>query len=51
MISIYKVPDNLPALVINGKVHSGFKSVEEIEKTFPELEKSVKNTSSKTTKK
>lgn len=54
MISIYKVPDNLPALVINGKVHSGFKSIEEIEKTFPELEKSAKDTPSKvktTTKK
>lgn len=38
MISIYKVPDNLPAIVINGKVYSGFKSIEEIEKTFPELE-------------
>ena len=47
MISIYKVPDNLPALVINGKVHSGFKSIEEIENTFPELEKSAKDTSSK----
>lgn len=54
MISIYKVPDNLPALVINGRVHSGFKSIEEIEKTFPELEKSAKDTPSKvktTTKK
>jgi hypothetical protein len=38
MISIYKVPDNLPAIVINGKVYSGFKTIEEIEKTFPELE-------------
>lgn len=38
MISIYKVPDDLPAIVINGKVYSGFKTVEEIEKTFPELE-------------
>ncbi len=38
MISIYKVPDNLPAIVINGKVYSGFKTVEEIEKTFPQLE-------------
>lgn len=38
MISIYKVPDNLPAIVINGKVYSGLKTVEEIEKTFPELE-------------
>lgn len=38
MISIYKVPDSLPAIVINGKVYSGLQSVEEIEKTFPELE-------------
>ena len=38
MTSIYKVPDNLPALVINGKVYSGLQSVEEIEKTFPQLE-------------
>ena len=38
MTSIYKVPDNLPAIVINGKVYSGFQTVEEIEKTFPELE-------------
>lgn len=38
MISIYNVPDNLPAIVINGKVYSGFKSVEEIEKILPELE-------------
>jgi glutaredoxin len=38
MISIYKVPDNLPAIVINGKVYSGLKTIEEIEKTFPELE-------------
>jgi hypothetical protein len=38
MTSIYKVPDNLPAIVINGKVYSGFKTVEDIEKTFPELE-------------
>ncbi|MBK5215708.1 MAG: hypothetical protein JJE53_02795 [Candidatus Pacebacteria bacterium] len=38
MRSIYKVPDNLPAIVINGKVYSGFKTVEEIEETFPQLE-------------
>jgi len=38
MTSIYKVPDDLPAIVINGKVYSGFKSLEDIEKTFPELE-------------
>jgi hypothetical protein len=37
MKSIYKVPDDLPAIVINGKVYSGFKTLEEIEKTFPQL--------------
>lgn len=41
MISIYKVPDNLPALVINGKAITGFKTVEDIKETFPELEKST----------
>ncbi len=38
MISIYKVPNNLPALVINGKVYSGFQSIDTIEKTFPQLQ-------------
>lgn len=38
MISIYKVPDVVPALVINGKVYSGFQSVEAVEKTFPQLQ-------------
>lgn len=48
MTSIYKVPDDLPAIVINGKVYSGFKTVEEIEKTFPELE-SIKPEEAETT--
>ncbi|MFA6251427.1 MAG: hypothetical protein WC603_02255 [Candidatus Paceibacterota bacterium] len=39
MISIYKVPDNLPAIVINGKIYNGLKTIEEIEKILPELEK------------
>ena len=38
MVSIYKVKDNLPAIVINGKVYNGFKTLEQIEKTFPQLE-------------
>lgn len=38
MTSIYKVADNLPAIVINGKVYNGLQSLEEIEKTFPQLE-------------
>ncbi len=37
MISIYKIPDNLPALVINGEVLSGFKNIEEIEELAPGL--------------
>ena len=47
MTSIYKVPDNLPALVINGKVYSGFQTVEQIEKTFPQLEAIKKKEESK----
>jgi len=38
MTSIYKVKGDMPAIVINGKVYNGLKTVEEIEKTFPELE-------------
>ena len=38
MISIYKVPSNLPALVINGKVYAGFQSMEDIQKNFPQLQ-------------
>lgn len=54
MISIYKVKDNLPALVINGKVYNGLQSLEEIEKTFPQLKKVAAKkttTTSSTTKK
>ena len=50
MTSIYKVPDNLPAIVINGKVYNGLQTLESIEKTFPELESiKPKDTSSKAT--
>ncbi len=51
MISIYKVPDELPALVINGKVYSGFQSVEAIEKTFPQLQSIKKKEIPKNTSK
>lgn len=37
MISIYKVPNDLPAIVINGKVYSGFNSLEDIEKLIPDV--------------
>jgi hypothetical protein len=54
MTSIYKVSDNLPAIVINGKVYSGFKTLEEIEETFPQLESikpktPIKKTTTKST--
>lgn len=38
MISIYEVPDDLPAMVINGEVYSGFKNIKEIEEILPQLE-------------
>lgn len=37
LISIKHIEDSLPALVINDKVYYGFKSVEDIENTIPEL--------------
>ena len=38
LISIYDVEDTkLPAMVINGKLVTGFKSVEEVEKMLPAL--------------
>ncbi len=39
LISINKVKNELPALVIKGKVYYGFKNVEEIEKIIPDLAK------------
>jgi hypothetical protein len=37
MISIYKVSDSMPALVVDGKVYNGFKTSEEIEELIPEV--------------
>lgn len=38
LISIYKVEDTkLPAMIMNGKLVTGFKSVEEVEEILPEL--------------
>ncbi len=37
MISMYKVPDKLPAMVINGKVYSGFKTADDMKKLVPEM--------------
>jgi len=35
LLSIYKVPATLPTLVINGKTHSGFMSVDALKKLLP----------------
>jgi hypothetical protein len=37
LISIYKVQNKLPALIIKDKVYYGFQSLEDIEKLIPEL--------------
>lgn len=47
--SIYKVDDrNLPAMIINGKLVTGFKTAEDIEKQFPELKKLLPKEDSET---
>ncbi len=38
LVTLYKVKNTLPALVINNKAEYGFKSVEDIERLVPELE-------------
>lgn len=37
LITIYKVENDLPALIVKNKVYYGFKSVEDLEKLIPEL--------------
>jgi len=37
LISIYKIPSNVPVMVIGEKNYSGFKTVEEVEKIISEL--------------
>lgn len=39
--TITRVPESLPSLVINDKVYTGFKSVEDIEKAVPALAKTL----------
>lgn len=39
LISINKVKDNLPAIIIKGKIYYGFQSIEDIEKAVPGLQK------------
>jgi hypothetical protein len=50
MITINKIPDTLPVLIINDKVQTGFKSLEDIEAIVPEIKaSSTKATSTKAT--
>lgn len=39
LININNVANELPALVVNGKVYNGFKSIEDVEALLPELKK------------
>ncbi len=48
--TIYKVSEDLPALVINEKLYTGFQSIETIEKLIPELKKSLEKEITPTTK-
>ncbi|MEO8638099.1 MAG: hypothetical protein ABI430_04335 [Candidatus Taylorbacteria bacterium] len=48
LISIYKVPDSLPALVIGEKVYTGFKSLEDIGKIEPALKEKIATSTSAT---
>ncbi|MEI7810085.1 MAG: hypothetical protein WCI41_00810 [bacterium] len=43
MISIYKVPNTVPVMVIDGKVYSGFKTVEDVEKIIPSMVRDRQN--------
>ncbi len=41
LVSINKVGDTLPALVINGETYDGFMSIDDMKELLPELEESV----------
>lgn len=49
LVTIHKVKDELPALIINRKVYYGFQSIDDVTKEFPELKTLA--TSTETTKK
>lgn len=48
--TIYKVSGDLPALVVNEKLYTGFQSIETIEKLIPELKKSLEKDTAPSTK-
>ena len=49
LITIYKVPDTLPALVIGEKVYTGYKSLEDIGEIEPSLKEETATSTSATT--
>ncbi len=50
LASLYGVKKEFPALVVNGKVHHGFISVEDLEKLLPALAKTSTSTAATSTK-
>jgi len=42
LLTIYKVPATLPTLVINGKTHAGFMSLDDLAKALPTAKKAAK---------
>jgi thiol-disulfide isomerase/thioredoxin len=46
MISIYKIENKFPVLIMNDSVYNGFQSMEDIEKASPELQKLAKEMAS-----
>lgn len=51
LTSIYKVKDELPAIIVNGTPYYGFKPIDELEKTIPALKLLKTATSTATTTK
>lgn len=51
LVSIYKVKNELPAIIVNGTPYYGFKPIEELEKTIPALKLLKTATSTATTTK
>jgi hypothetical protein len=49
LISLNKVPNKMPSLIINGKVYSGFMSIENIEKVIKPLLPVIASTTATTT--
>lgn len=51
LLSLFKVKDELPAIVVNGRVYHGFQGVEDIEKLIPNLKELLPKETATTTEK